>query len=64
MWCEVFLEKGSFISKHLIGLKFNYRLKALLKALEDAKELFGLVLYAGHQSVRYQVCKESMLTIS
>jgi hypothetical protein len=43
---EDFVGKSSFIGKHVIGPRFDYKLKASLKALEGAKELFMLVLHA------------------
>ncbi|KAF9780340.1 hypothetical protein IL306_000625 [Fusarium sp. DS 682] len=46
-----FLDKGGFIGKHLIGPKFDRKLKASLKALEAAKELFGYALHADHQTI-------------
>lgn len=54
--CEValrnikeFIEGTSFIGKHLIGPKFDRKLKTSLKALDGAKELFVLALHADQQ---------------
>lgn len=38
--------KSSFIRKHVIGPRFDYKLRASLKALDGAKELFMLASYA------------------
>jgi hypothetical protein len=43
---EDFVGKSSFIRKHVIGPRFNYKLKTLLKALDRAKEVFILALHA------------------
>lgn len=43
---EVFVKKGGFLGKHVIGPRFDNKLKQALKALEGAKELFGLALNA------------------
>ena len=43
---EDFVGKNSFIGKHVIGPRFDYKLKASLKALDRAKELFMLALHA------------------
>lgn len=43
---EDFVGKSSFIGKHVIGPRFDYKLKASLKALDGAKELFMLALHA------------------
>lgn len=43
---EDFVGKSSFIGKHVIGPRFDYKLKASLKALVRAKELFMLALHA------------------
>lgn len=40
------VEKSNFIEKHLIGPKFDRKLKTSLKALDGAKELFMLALHA------------------
>jgi hypothetical protein len=47
---EDFVGKGSFIEKHVIGSKFDNRVKTSLKALDGAKELFILAL---HTDQRY-----------
>lgn len=53
-----FIEHSGFIGKYVIGLnrtikwigpKFDRKLKASLKALGEAKELFRFALYADHQ---------------
>jgi hypothetical protein len=44
-----FSEHTSFIGKHLIGPKFDRKLKPSLKALDGAKELFMLALHADQQ---------------
>jgi hypothetical protein len=44
-----FVEHTDFIGKHLIGPKFDRKLKTLLKALNGAKELFMLALHVGQQ---------------
>jgi hypothetical protein len=44
-----FMIKSSFIGKHVVGPKFDRKLKASLKALEAAKQLFGFALHADHQ---------------
>lgn len=44
-----FIEGSGFIGKYLIGPKFDRKLKALLKALDGAKELFMLALYGDQQ---------------
>jgi len=41
-----FMGKSSFIGKHVIGPRFDYKLKTSLKALDEAKELFILALRA------------------
>ena len=43
---EIFVGKSSFIGKHVIGPRFDYNLKAALKALDRAKKLFMLALDA------------------
>jgi hypothetical protein len=43
---EDFVGKSSFIGKHVIGPRFDYKLKGSLKALDRAKELFMLALHA------------------
>jgi hypothetical protein len=43
---EDFVRKTDFIGKHVIGPRFNRKLKILLSVLDRAKELFILVLYA------------------
>jgi len=43
---EDFIGKSSFIGKHVIGPRFDYKLKTSLKALNEAKELFMLALHA------------------
>ena len=43
---EHFMGKSGFIGKHVIGPRFDYKLKASLKALDEAKELFMLALHA------------------
>jgi hypothetical protein len=40
------VEKSDFIGKHLVGPKFDRKLKTSLKALDEAKELFMLALHA------------------
>jgi hypothetical protein len=40
------MEKGEFIGMHLVGPKFDRKLKTSLKALDGAKELFMLALHA------------------
>jgi hypothetical protein len=47
---EDFVGKSSFIEKHVIGSKFDSRVKSSLKALDGAKELFILAL---HTDQRY-----------
>jgi hypothetical protein len=49
---EAFVGKSSFIGKHVIGPRFDYKLKTSLKALDGAKELFILTL---HTDQRYSV---------
>ena len=44
-----FMDHASFIGKHLIGSKFDRKLKPSLKALGGAKELFMLALHADQQ---------------
>jgi hypothetical protein len=44
-----FVEKGGFIGKHVIGPRFDGKLKTSLKALDGAKELFMLALHADQQ---------------
>ena len=44
-----FIEHSGFIGKYVIGPKFDRKLKASLKALGEAKELFRFSLYADHQ---------------
>jgi hypothetical protein len=44
-----FMEHTSFIGKHLIGSKFDRKLKPTLKALDGAKELFMLALHGDQQ---------------
>jgi hypothetical protein len=44
-----FSEHTSFIGKHLIGPKFDRKLKPSLKALDGAKELLMLALHADQQ---------------
>lgn len=46
-----FMNGSGFVGKHLIGPKFDRKLKASLKALDSAKELFMLALHADQQSV-------------
>lgn len=43
---EHFVGKSSFIGKHVIGPRFDCKLKASLKALDRAKELFTLAVHA------------------
>lgn len=43
---EDFVGKSSFIGKHVIGPRFDHKLKTSLKALDGAKELFVLALHA------------------
>jgi hypothetical protein len=43
---EDFVGKSSFIGKHVIGLRFDFKVKTSLKALDGAKELFMLALHA------------------
>ena len=59
-----FVESGGFIGKHLIGPKFDRKLKASLKALEAVKDLFGFALRADNQSVCRLTNRSSILTIS
>lgn len=44
-----FIENRGFIGKHIIGPRFDHKLKASLKALEAAKELLAFALHADHQ---------------
>jgi hypothetical protein len=44
-----FIEMSGFMGQHLVGPKFDPKLKASLKALEVAKELFILALHADQQ---------------
>jgi hypothetical protein len=44
-----FIEGSGFIGKHLIGPKFDRKLKASQKALDGAKELFMLALHGDQQ---------------
>ena len=44
-----FMENSGFIGKHLIGPKFDRKLKTSLKALDGAKELFMLALHGDQQ---------------
>ncbi|KAJ2988192.1 hypothetical protein NUW58_g4110 [Xylaria curta] len=46
-----FIKNRGFIRKHLAGPKFDGKLKASLKALEEAKKLFELSLQADHQVI-------------
>lgn len=46
---EDFMEQTSFIGKHFSGPRFDRKLKASLKALDGAKELFTLALHADQQ---------------
>lgn len=48
---QSFMENSSFIGKHVIGPRFDSKLKASLKALEAAKELFAFALHADNQYV-------------
>jgi hypothetical protein len=41
-----FMGESSFIGKHVIGPRFDYKLKKSLKALDGAKELFMLASLA------------------
>lgn len=43
---EDFVGKSGFIGKHVIGPRFDHKLKTSLKALDGAKELFMLALHA------------------
>jgi len=61
--CEValhiikdFVGKSGFIGKHIIGPRFDYKLKTSLKALNEAKELFML---AFHADQRYSLPRTS-----
>jgi hypothetical protein len=44
-----FVETSGFIGKHVIGPRFDRKLKTSLKALDGAKELFMLALHADQQ---------------
>jgi len=44
-----FVENSGFIGKHIIGPRFDRKLKTSLKALNGAKELFMLALHADQQ---------------
>ena len=44
-----YMKHTSFIGKHLIGPKFDCKLKTVLKALTGAKELFMLALHVDQQ---------------
>ncbi|KAI1359875.1 hypothetical protein F5Y08DRAFT_318569 [Xylaria arbuscula] len=46
-----FVEKSDFIGKHLIGPKFDRKLKTSLKALEETKGLFILALHSDQQTI-------------
>jgi hypothetical protein len=46
---ETFTKECGIIGKHVIGPKFDRKLKASLKALDAAKELFILALQADKQ---------------
>ena len=46
---EDFVGKNSFIGKHIVGPRFDNKLKASLKALDNAKELFMLALHTNQQ---------------
>jgi hypothetical protein len=43
---EDFVGKSGFIGKHVVGPRFDHKLKTSLKALNEAKELFMLALHA------------------
>jgi hypothetical protein len=44
-----FMERRSFIGKHIIGPKFDRKLKTSLTALDGAKELFTMALHSDQQ---------------
>jgi hypothetical protein len=44
-----FVGKSSFIGRHVIGLRFDNKLRTSLKALDGAQELFVLALHADQQ---------------
>ena len=44
-----FMERSGFVGKHLVGPRFDRKLKTALKALDGAKELFMLALHADQQ---------------
>ena len=46
------MENSSFIETHVIELEFDRKLRASLKALEAAKELYGFGLHPDSQQVR------------
>ncbi len=46
---QTFLEGTGFIGKHLIGPRFDRKLKASLKTLDGAKDLFMLALQTDQQ---------------
>ena len=44
-----FIERSGFVGKYVVGPKFDKKLKASLKALDGAKELFMLALLGDQQ---------------
>ncbi|KAK1756823.1 hypothetical protein QBC47DRAFT_377737 [Echria macrotheca] len=50
-----FLDNSSFIGRHVIGPRFDRKLKPALRAVEAAKELFGFALHADHQTILLKV---------
>jgi hypothetical protein len=48
---EDFVRKADFIGKHVIGPRFDRKLKMSLNALDGAKELFILALHADQQCI-------------
>jgi hypothetical protein len=44
-----FMERSGFVGKHLVGPRFDRKLKGALKALDGAKELFMIALHADQQ---------------
>jgi hypothetical protein len=57
---EDFVGKSGFIGKHVIGPRFDHKLKTSLKALDGAKELFMLALHADQ---RYSLLPSLILLI-
>ncbi|KAK3360961.1 hypothetical protein B0T24DRAFT_120609 [Lasiosphaeria ovina] len=52
---EDFIQKNSFLGKHVIGPRFDRKLKASLRALEAARELFQFTLHADNSAILFRV---------